>query len=38
MRGRAQMAIGVLLFAGSIAVTERYTESKLPPRQASAML
>lgn len=36
VRVLASMAIGVVAFVASIAVTEKYTESKLPPRQATA--
>lgn len=32
------VAIGVVLFVVSIAVTETYSESKLPPRQTAAPL
>ena len=32
----ASMVIGVVVFAASIALTEKYTESKLPPRQTAA--
>lgn len=38
LRVAATMVIGVALFAASIAVTEKYTESKLPPRQTAAAL
>ena len=34
----ATMTIGVALFAASVVVTEKYTASKLPPRQATATL
>ncbi|MGL6156401.1 MAG: hypothetical protein ACRC1O_07300 [Ralstonia mannitolilytica] len=38
LRVAATMAIGVVLFVASIVVTEKYTESKLPPRQTTAAL
>ena len=36
VRVLASTAIGVVVFVASIAVTGKYTESKLPPRQATA--
>ncbi|MGH1509527.1 hypothetical protein [Ralstonia solanacearum] len=33
LRVTATMMLGLILFVASIAVTEKYTESKLPPRQ-----
>ncbi len=36
LRVTATMVLGLILFVASIAVTEKYTESKLPPRQSTA--
>lgn len=32
------MAIGVVLFVASVAITEKYSESKLPPKQTAVRL
>ncbi|MEF9384095.1 hypothetical protein V4890_00425 [Ralstonia solanacearum species complex bacterium KE056] len=37
LRVTATMMLGLLLFIASITVTEKYTESKLPPRQSTAL-
>lgn len=37
LRVMATMMLGLALFVASIAATEMYTESKLPPRQSTAL-
>ncbi|QCX47761.1 hypothetical protein [Ralstonia pseudosolanacearum] len=37
LRVTATMMLGLVLFVACIAVTEKYTESKLPPRQSTTL-